>query len=98
MQWVKSVEAVRSNWKLIPDKNRLEVRYENLLIEPQTTLVKILEFLGYKAGSAFFSKIPHLKNDNFNKRKTEFTDNKISQIKSILSPLLNELGYTQRYP
>lgn len=97
-QWVKSVEAVRSNWKIIPDKNRIEIRYENMLQQPRQTLTKILNFIGFEAEDNFFNKIPKLKKNNFNKWEKEFTKAEISQIKPILSPLLDELGYTQQYP
>jgi hypothetical protein len=67
MQWVKSVEAVRGSWVSLPERNRTEVRYEDLLRFPAETLSKVLSVLEVEPSSVFFEKIPKLKRMNFNK-------------------------------
>jgi len=98
MQWVKSVTAVRSNWERIPPNNRLEIRYENLLEQPHSVLAHILTFLGCDADKGFFQTIPLLKQNNVNKWKAELTGTEQKKIKPILTPLLDDLGYTRTTP
>lgn len=98
MQWVKSVEAARNNWSLLDNKNKLEIRYEELLAQPEKLLTKILNFLQCEIDASFFSRIPVLKTNNCNKWQTEFTQNEIKEIRPILSPLLDELNYSQLNP
>jgi len=95
MQWVESVKAVKKNWLLIDNNNRLEIRYEALMKNPHDVLSSLLNFLGYNCDNKFFQNIPALKTNNFNKWKNEFTTQELEEIKPILSPLLDDLGYTQ---
>jgi hypothetical protein len=92
-QWRKSVEAVRASWSILPEKDKIEVRYENLLMFPEETLVEILKVLGVEASIAFFERIPKLESANFNKWAKEFTAPEIEIIKPILAPMIHELGY-----
>lgn len=98
MQWVKSVEAVFDSWHLIQDRNKLEIRYEDLLQDPERMLAAIVKFLGFEADSTFLATIPKLYRKNFNKWKTGFTASEINKIKPILNPLLEKLEYTKRFP
>ncbi|MFC1812826.1 sulfotransferase [Thermodesulfobacteriota bacterium] len=93
MQWVKAVEAVKKNWMFIPEQNKVEIRYEDLLSTPQNTLLKVFDTLEVDPTHDFFKSIPKLKKDNINKWVKEFTDEDIIQIKPILSPTINTLGY-----
>ncbi len=98
MQWVKSVEAVLSSWPRLPEENRLEVRYEDLLTDPVTNISEIVKFLGQEPTEAFFQNIPSLKSGNFHKWKDELTPSEIAEIKPILSPLLETTGYLRSCP
>ena len=93
MQWVKSVEAARKDWPILPEKNKIEVRYEDLLRFPEDTIKNILSFLELEANKNFFVTIPKINSGNFNKWKKEFTPKEIEQIKPILTPSLKKLGY-----
>ena len=93
MQWVKCVKAVRKNWDILPENNKIEIRYEELLRFPEKHLMNVLEIMGIEPSDDFFKKIPRLKRDNFHKWPKEFTAEEILQIKPILSPLLHDLGY-----
>jgi hypothetical protein len=92
-QWVKSVEAVQESWPILPKKNKIEIRYEDLLRLPEVTLRKVLKILGVEPDDGFFKKIPLLKRDNFHKWEKEFKAAEINEIKPILSQLINDLGY-----
>lgn len=93
MQWVKSVEAVRKIWSSLPEENKIEIRYEDLLMSPAETLSNVLNMLGVAPPADFFAKIPKLKKANFNKWAKEFTAEEISKIKPVLAPMINDLGY-----
>jgi hypothetical protein len=95
MQWVKSVEAVHQNWSILSEENKIEVSYEDLLINTYDTLADVLAMLNVEADQHFFDIIPKLKNKNFNKWKSEFSENQINTIKPILAPLIKKLGYDQ---
>jgi hypothetical protein len=84
---------VRASWSILPEKDKIEVRYENLLMFPEETLVEILKVLGVEASIAFFERIPKLESANFNKWAKEFTAPEIEIIKPILAPMIHELGY-----
>ncbi|MFZ5562550.1 MAG: sulfotransferase family protein [Thermodesulfobacteriota bacterium] len=98
MQWVKTVEAVFSSWEKLPEVNKIEVRYENLLSNPRQVLFDILGLLRCTPTERFFSQIPTLKRDNFNKWEHELTAEEIREIKPILTPMLEKTGYLQTSP
>lgn len=93
MQWVKSVEAVQNNWHILPEKDKVEIRYEDLLLFPEETLTKVINILEVNMPSNFLEIIPRLKSNNFHRWQKEFTPEQLRKIKPILSPLLNDLGY-----
>ncbi|MFC1892276.1 sulfotransferase [Thermodesulfobacteriota bacterium] len=93
MQWVKSIDAVSETWPLLEEKNRIEIRYENLLESPKENLEKILKFLGVDISEEFFQKIPVLKRGNFNKWSKEFTPEELKEISPTLTEKLIALGY-----
>ncbi|MCP4371046.1 MAG: sulfotransferase [Deltaproteobacteria bacterium] len=98
MQWVETVRAAHDGWPMIDNDKKLEVNYENLMQDPQHTLTTILNFIGLDYKTDFYQRTPKLKKNNFNKWKTELAEEEIKQIKPILSPMLEKLGYTQQQP
>lgn len=95
MQWVKSLEAAQQAWNRLSDNNKIEIRYEDLLINTHATLTKVLKTLNIAADQKFFEIIPKLMHTNFNKWETEFSSKEIDEIRPILAPLVEKLGYTQ---
>jgi LPS sulfotransferase NodH len=93
MQWVKCLEAVKESWDCLPATHKIEIRYEDILRSPEESLAKILNSLGLEPPINFFKKIPQLKTNNFDKWAQEFTAEEIDEIKPILAPLINDLGY-----
>jgi hypothetical protein len=53
MQWVESVEAAKEAWPALPEKNKVEINYEDLLLHPEETLSVVLDFLEVKPTPAF---------------------------------------------
>lgn len=98
MQWVNCVNSVRQSWHKINAVNKFEFRYEDFLNDPKNTLITIFDFLEKNPSTSFFRTLPNLKKDNFNKWKQAFSDDEISRIRPILTPLLEDLGYLKQYP
>lgn len=93
MQWVKSVEAVHRTWPLLPEKNKIEVKYEDFISDGKKTLENILDFLSLKGYAEFYSSIPKLRSNNFNKWEREFSSEEIELIDPILTKWLKQFGY-----
>jgi hypothetical protein len=93
MQWVKSVEAAHRIWSILPEKNKIEIRYEDLLNNTHSTLSDIFAILNIKPDHNFFAKIPQLNRKNFNKWESGFSDGELKKIKPILGPLIEKLSY-----
>lgn len=93
MQWVESVEAVRQNWNGLADDDKIEFRYEDLLMNTEGTLSEIFTTLGVNADRNFFKNMPKLKHNNYKKWKLEFSDNELQAIKPILAPFIEKYGY-----
>jgi len=92
-QWLNCVSRINESWEAIPEQNRIEIRYEDLVSKPDQTLEALLAFMGVDFDPDFLTAIPKLKHNNFNKWKTEFTDAQLSEITPILFPMLSKLGY-----
>ena len=95
-QWLKCVDNIQKCWFEIPEENRLEIRYEAFITQPEVILTNILQFLNMKAYKEFFHSLPRLKKNNFDKWKKEFTKDQLNQIHPLLTPKLLELGYENR--
>jgi hypothetical protein len=92
-QWLRCVDSIQESWDRIPKENRLEIRYEVFITEPERVLTNLLEFLNKRVYKDFFQSLPKLKKDNYDKWKREFTKAQLNEIHPILSPKLLELGY-----
>ena len=92
-QWTNCVKRINETWMSIPENNRIEIRYEELITKPDKTIERLLAFMQVDLNETFLSSIPKLKSDNFNKWGKEFTDLELSEIKPILDPMLTSFGY-----
>jgi hypothetical protein len=92
-QWSACVRCIQRDWNLIHQKNRLTLRYEDLITNPEKKVNEILEFIGLSSSKEFIDSLPELKANNFNKWKNEFTPNQLEDIHPILTPHLMKLGY-----
>jgi hypothetical protein len=93
MQWATTVEAALNGWLLLPDENKLEVRYENLLKFPEETLKALIDFLEIEHSQNVLDSLKILKPGNYNKWKQELSEDEIERINPILKPSLTKLGY-----
>jgi hypothetical protein len=92
-QWRACVQCIQRDWDLIGPENRLTIRYEDLITQPETKIGEILDFIGVKSSRVFMDSLPELKAGNCNKWKDEFSISQLNEIYSILTPPLLELGY-----
>jgi hypothetical protein len=95
MQWAGCVESVLADSSRLSALPFLEVRYENLLKDPENELCRLYEFLEVPIPSTIMADLPPLLRDNTAKWRTKFTPDQKQQIGPILNPLLLRLGYAQ---
>ena len=93
MQWVKLVEAVRRDWDTLPEENKIEIKYEDLLRSTKHTLTALFRTLGLQPANDFYDNLPKLKEKNYGKWRHGFAEGEIHKIRPILTPMLCELGY-----
>ncbi|MDY6904772.1 MAG: sulfotransferase [Thermodesulfobacteriota bacterium] len=98
MQWERCVSSILQHWDDIPEANRLQFRYEDMLTQPERIFVDLMNFLDVSVDEAFFQFLPTLKVNNFNKWQTAFAPPEIEEIKPILTPMLQQLGYLATTP
>ncbi|MDY6954527.1 MAG: sulfotransferase [Thermodesulfobacteriota bacterium] len=98
MQWAKSIEAVLSTWHDLPEKSRIEVRYEDLIQSPRPVIASILNRIGVSPSNHFFDSLPKINAKNFKKWQTGFSERELQLIMPILGPLLDRLHYTEQFP
>ena len=94
-QWLNCVQRIETDWKFIQKNNRFIVRYEELIQTPRQKITEILEFLGLDATETFFESLPALKANNYNKWKTEFSNEELREISPILTLQLKMFGYAE---
>jgi len=93
MQWVASVNAVHRHFALLPEANRCEIRYEDLLAAPEPTLAKVFAMLDLPVPGDFYRRMPALKSGNVHKWPAGFTEAQKHQIRPSCGDLLEQLGY-----
>jgi len=98
MQWVRSVEAVFDSWADLPENNKIEIRYEDLIQSPENILQQLFKLMNIDVTSSFFNKISKINHRNLNKWETELSHDEIEKIKPILSPWISQLGYDKKFP
>lgn len=97
-QWDKCVRSTFFALDNVETSKIFTLKYENFVQHVDKTLENILDFVGAKNDSDFYSQVPAIKTQNFNKWKSVFSDKEIEEIKPILFPMLDELGYLEKWP
>ena len=96
-QWLRCVDNIERFWVKIPEENRLEIRYEAFITQPDVIVKNILQFLNMEVYKEFFHSMPKLKKDNFDKWKKVFTKDQLNEIHPILTQKLIAWGYEDRH-
>ena len=92
-QWRACVQGIHRDWDLIQHQNRLTLRYEDLIADPEMKINEILDFMGVASSKEFIASLPGLNAGNYNKWKSEFTGSQLKEIYPVLTPPLLEWGY-----
>lgn len=98
LQWKHCLTSVLNELELVHSSQKIAIRYEEFVQEPQYVLDEVLSFIGVDNSDTFKKNWPIIKENNYNKWGDEFNLDEIQQIKPILNPLLDKLGYLQRWP
>ncbi len=103
--WESYIEKGREQGRQLPPGQYLELRYEDLLAQPEDTMQALCEFLGepYSAGMFAVSPVDDpgktplvhepLKVDNAGKWRTRMSAAQIRAFESVAGNTLRELGY-----
>jgi hypothetical protein len=92
-QWLYCINQIYEDKGFLSEDNLIEIRYEQLISNPEDVLEKVLYFLNLAFPKSFMRKIPKLKSDNFNKWEKEFSLSQKMEISSVLTEKLIELNY-----
>lgn len=92
MQWTEAEKYIEQSLKKIPNSNILQVRYEDLVEEPEISLKAIYQFMGldYSESMGFGSVLNKNKIGQFYKY---FNLNQQSEALSVVSDTLDRLNY-----
>ena len=90
-QWLKSVEAIFEDLVIVGSDNFIELKYEDLVCEPEAQFAVIFDFLGLE--SCEHSIWSDLETGNIDKWKRTFMPEEIKEIRPIIDPMLRKLGY-----
>lgn len=103
--WESYIEKGREQGRQLPPGQYLELRYEDLLAQPEVTMQTLCEFLGEPYMAEMFAVSPvddpgktplvhePLKTDNAGKWRTRMSAAQISAFESVAGNTLRELGY-----
>lgn len=102
LEWRDAVERAREFASTLEPGQVLELRYEDLLMQPRQTFARIIEFLRIEdADGRLLDDIDRraareLKSNNFNKWKTRLSERQQLEFDRICGDLLAEYGYETR--
>jgi len=92
LQWVKSVEYFNRDSDIIPNRNKLEIRYESFIESPERVLDEVFDFLGFRYDPGLRLGFD-LNPANRNKWKSAFTRLQLGEIGPVLTKMLMKTGY-----
>lgn len=90
-QWRICVENSLAQLASLPQDSVLEVRYEELMLDPQAQLSQIGHFIGVNKSEFVHNR---LNSQNIGKYEKALTQAQMGLINPIIGPLLKELNYT----
>lgn len=105
-RWNDSIVKCRKNSKILDDTAYLEVKYENIIDDPEKNIISICKFLNipYESNMVSLSRVVENMGDaknyigilkkNYGKWENEIKSNKIRKIEKICGSLLKELNYS----
>ncbi len=94
-QWLHCAQGVLQGLRMVPQEQRLLVRYEDFISDHEEILKKIFSFLGLELPPGFMQRIPKIMSKNAGKWQREFSKAQLRQLGPIIQKTLWELGYAQ---
>jgi hypothetical protein len=94
--WENRIRAFQSARQSLPDRQYLEIHYEDFCDNPQEVLAKVIEFLDLPPGktSEFFTRIrANVFSSQNDKWRQDLSAQQQHDLQKYLAPLLAELGY-----
>ena len=93
------VKTARNDLQLFPDKQRLELRYEDLLADPARRLEEIRQLTGLRPSSEAFgtSAVASISKDPAHRWRRELDAGTVSVIEEEAGDILNQLGYLRAH-
>lgn len=93
-QWMTMIEIAQRDAENLDDSMFLEVRYERLLAEPESEARRIADFCGVEAPERIAAHAATFVDPSFQHEwKTFPSDEEWSQIRELIAPLQQRLGY-----
>lgn len=94
-QWCAMVKTARHDLLLFPEKQRLELRYEDLLADPARWLEEIRQLTGLRLWSEAFgaSAVASISKDPAQRWRRELDAETVNMIEEEAGDILDQLGY-----
>jgi len=93
-QWAALMKIGRADVRSLPEDAWMELRYEDLLAQPESHLLSMLEFAGLPAATEVSElAAKNLNADRVDAWKTEADPEVIAQVEAEAGAMLQELGY-----
>ncbi|MES0488508.1 MAG: sulfotransferase [Leptospirales bacterium] len=92
-QWLNCVDSIFKSWPKIKKENKLLIRYENMLINPEKTLSQVTEFLGLEPCVEVTEAGKVLRPGNTGKWAKDLSSEDVKLITPIIKPMLKKIGY-----
>lgn len=90
-QWCTLVDSARDGLILFPASNQLEIRYEDLIAQPEEWLIRVLSVTGLSESAKFLAQSSSVrKTDDWTRQLSE---EDLKLIKNEAGRLIEELGY-----
>ena len=94
LQWVHCVKRARKDSVDIGSRQYLEIRYEELMLQPASTFNRILEFAALRTNNTLIDFVSqHVDQSCMNKWRDEFKEDELDLIRPHMESLMNEIGY-----
>ncbi len=94
-QWVACNEAILRDQETIPEDQKFQIRYEEL-VSDSSVLEELCDFIGLKNAETVLSRYgDSVESGMNNKWEKAFSASLLSQLSPIMNPVLSKLGYTE---
>jgi hypothetical protein len=93
MQWVKAMQHVDNAIENIPEEQIYEIRYEELVSNPEQILLPLLDFLEYRDVDRIIDWAKQNVNDYSSREHDEETKKSLREVDYIIREEMNKWGY-----